>query len=503
MQGADKDRVASDFLCEVFAVQDGIGKDLILLYPTGTKDQESIKEVFAQKSGKPKWIVTDGDSAMPRAIRDAFGEDVIHYRCEEHLRDDAKGFAKKDGVVDPEVLWAIEQAQYTPAHWERLKAVVAAKVDPGGHRLRKWIADNESLVLHQCELRRLHPRYPRSTGGPENALTKVRHDLNPRRASLRNRRRLLAVLDLMRVAYIHKARPERYARIVREQLEAGRHSSVDWDSHWDRMVKDKRGRRRLANSLIEYRDLSRGRNALAREIESRAATAARTAAVVEHAFAQAVADGGQPSGRVLRTASTKDTFAAPGDKVADVPSMLALWDFTKNAGIDPSTIAAQGQHVRPLAVSEARGRRPRRAVAGPSARVAAASGAASEQEPGLPVLYAPRGVPGDLPPGQPPAPGDARGVALRAERRGRPNAGQRAVGFATHGLVALPPRPRPLRDGHQVPHERPLLQGVLEGGRGDEAPRQPEPEATHPAHVRGSWSRPTGIRAEPSGRGRR
>ena len=47
VQGAEKDRAASDFLCEVFAVQDGIGKDLILLYPTGTKDQESIKEVFA------------------------------------------------------------------------------------------------------------------------------------------------------------------------------------------------------------------------------------------------------------------------------------------------------------------------------------------------------------------------------------------------------------------------------------------------------------------------
>jgi hypothetical protein len=338
--GADKDRVASDFLCEVFAVQDGVGKDLILLYPAGSKDIESMKEVFAQKTGVPKWVVSDGAHGMSRAIKDAFGDDTIHYRCEDHLRKDAEEFAKKDKIDDPSVLLALHNAQFSPGHWERLKAIVAAKVDPAAYRLRNWITTNEALVLRQYALRQRYPTYPRSNSGAEVPLLVVRAGLETRKVALRNRRRLVIVLDLMRVELIHKARPERYAKIIRQQLEAARHHPVDWSSHWDHMVKDIRGRQRFQNSLIAYRDLCRERNAIAREVEARATTTGIKARAAAEAQAQTIADGGQPAERARRT-ETRETLAKPGDKIADVPHLLALWDFTKNVGIDPATKGAQ------------------------------------------------------------------------------------------------------------------------------------------------------------------
>jgi len=35
------------------------------------------------------------------------------------------------------------------------------------------------------------------------------------------------------------------------------------------------------------------------------------------------------------------TSAKPGDKIADVPHLMAMWDYSKNDGLDPATIAAQ------------------------------------------------------------------------------------------------------------------------------------------------------------------
>jgi hypothetical protein len=343
VQQDDRARVASDFLCEIFGVQDAKSKELILLYPAGGKDQESIREVFAQKEGAPIWIVTDGDAAMPIAIRNVF-PGAIHYRCEEHLRDDARDAAKKDKVDDPDVLAAIGDAQFSPAHWEHLKAIVAVKVEKRRRALRNWIEMNEDLVLSQCHLRRLHPGYPRSTGGVEPPLAKVSHYLETRRVALRSRRRLLIVLELMRVALIHRARPERYTLIVRQQLEAGRRARVDWKSHWDEMIRDERGVKKPRNTLIDYRNMARERNALAREDEARAQSARLSTQRMDAAMSQARADGGQPTNRVRRTTG-RAGITRPGDRIADVPQLMKFWDFSKNAGKDPTVLLAHSRDV--------------------------------------------------------------------------------------------------------------------------------------------------------------
>ena len=105
---------------------------------------------------------------------------------------------------------------------------------------------------------------------------------------------------------------------------------MDWKSHWDHKIRAPRGGKpKVRNSLIEYRDLARERSALAREDETRRETAERQARRTAEAWAQAEADGGQPTLRVRRE-EPPNTTARAGDKVSDVPHLMALWDFSKN-----------------------------------------------------------------------------------------------------------------------------------------------------------------------------
>jgi hypothetical protein len=115
---------------------------------------------------------------------------------------------------------------------------------------------------------------------------------------------------------------------------------MDWKSHWDHKIRAPRGKPKVRNSLIEYRDLARERSALAREDETRRETAEGQARRTAEAWAQAEADGGQPTLRVRRE-EPPNTTARAGDKVSDVPHLMALWDFSKNVGIVPATTAAQ------------------------------------------------------------------------------------------------------------------------------------------------------------------
>ena len=139
-------RTERDFLCEIFAVRDAANHELILLYPAGSKDRESVKDVFAQMRGRPTWIVTDGDAGIAAAIAETFGPETIHYRCEDHLRKDALDAADRDGIEDATVIHAIGRAQRSREAWAILRKTVEKRA-PSAIRLAKWIAGNESLVL--------------------------------------------------------------------------------------------------------------------------------------------------------------------------------------------------------------------------------------------------------------------------------------------------------------------------------------------------------------------
>jgi hypothetical protein len=212
-------------------------------------------------------------------------------------------------------------------------------VAPGHHRLADWIADNEALVLRQCALREAHPGHPRSTGRIETHLTWVRACLEGRKTALRNRRRLTVVLDLMRIERAGLARSQHYTKIVRTRLEELRHEPIDWKSHWDPMLRVRGRRRALRNTTIEHRDAARERNALGRVAEANAERGALEARRRDEALATAVAAGGRPAGRARRRDGMRVIVAKRGEKVAEVPELMAFWDAERNE-LDLTTLAA-------------------------------------------------------------------------------------------------------------------------------------------------------------------
>ncbi len=337
-------RTERDFLCEVFGVRDAANHELILLYPAGSKDRESVKEVFGQMRGQPTWIVTDGDAGIAAAIAETFGPATIHYRCEDHLRKDALDAADRDGIEDPNVLHAIGRAQRSPEAWAILRRTVEQRA-PAAFRLSKWIAANEDLVLDQIEIRRANPGRPFSTGALEGDLVIVREALDRRRVTLRNRRRLVTVLDLLRVGRANHVRPEEFRTLVRAQLEGTRDTAIPWKEHWDHW--DRRPDRIIRrNSIIEFRDIARARNAVLRADQDNQASLVRVQRSYAAAKAEAATAGGilpQP----VERARDWPPEARPGDRVADVPELLAIWDFERNAadGLDPSVVAARSRDL--------------------------------------------------------------------------------------------------------------------------------------------------------------
>ncbi|MHB8400265.1 MAG: hypothetical protein ACYDCI_15225 [Candidatus Limnocylindrales bacterium] len=129
---------------EIVGVVDDATHELILLYPAGGKDPESLKEVFATKEGIPSWIVTDwrpiGAEGHSRRV-----SRTIHYRCEEHLRPDAQRAAGFDRITSVPVLTAIIKAQLSPIHWDALKAAVEQYIPAhNGQKLRNNSAATRS-----------------------------------------------------------------------------------------------------------------------------------------------------------------------------------------------------------------------------------------------------------------------------------------------------------------------------------------------------------------------
>lgn len=337
-------RTERDFLCEIFAVRDAANHELILLYPAGSKDRESVKDVFAQMRGRPTWIVTDGDAGIAAAIAETFGPETIHYRCEDHLRKDALDAADRDGIEDATVIHAIGRAQRSREAWAILRKTVEKRA-PSAIRLAKWIAGNESLVLEQIEIRQANPGRPFSTGALEGDLVIVREALDRRRVTLRNRRRLVTVLDLMRVGRANHVRPEEFRTLIRAQLEGTRDTAIPWGEHWDHW--DRRPDRIVRrNSIIEFREIARGRNIVLRADQDHQASLARVRDSFAAAKAEAVAAGGIPPEPVERRGDWPPEFR-PGDSIADVPELMAIWDFDRNAaeGLGPTTIGARSGRV--------------------------------------------------------------------------------------------------------------------------------------------------------------
>lgn len=173
----------------------------------GGKDGESWADFLASLPEAPRWVVADKDWGIEWAVEQAWPNAIL-YNCDEHLRRNARTKALEDGIpkwrktadAPPDLVivqqeeeddrhWPPVRRRYhelhpvwgavltcliSPEHWEKFKAIVEDEVPAHKMALRTWIADNEALVLHQCDLRLRYPTMPTSTGQAETFLEIVR-----------------------------------------------------------------------------------------------------------------------------------------------------------------------------------------------------------------------------------------------------------------------------------------------------------------------------------------
>ena len=98
-----------------------------------------------------------------------------------------------------------------------------------------WIGQRDALVRQQIAARRTHRGYPRGGNGPaESLLQRMEGWIDARRFNFRNARRLGLLLALMRAELAGDADAIRYARLIKDAVEAaaGR-PSIAWAAHQD------------------------------------------------------------------------------------------------------------------------------------------------------------------------------------------------------------------------------------------------------------------------------
>jgi Probable Zinc-ribbon domain len=347
----------------------------ILSRVCGGKDGESWIDFLSSLPGQPRWVVADRGSEIEYAVRRCW-PDAILYRCDEHLRRNARDWALEDGIdkwrktkdaphdlvmvkedANDSRAWPPPRRRYfelhpvwrailmclrSPADWASFKAVVEEEVPPQKTNLRRWIADNEDLVLHQCELRRHNPDRPSSTGQAEAFLGIVRAAFLGRAGRFTNAARLDKVLGLMVLNRAAQARRATYQGLLRSHFLA--HEGKSGVTNW-RIWLDTKGATSLDRLMLEA-DL---RTAVRTVDDASAHRQERQeAAIAADADAQLAAGRPLRRGRKRRPDETPrgTYFSVKGKMVADT-DVGAEWHPTANGDRDPRTVRASS-HVEAM-----------------------------------------------------------------------------------------------------------------------------------------------------------
>ncbi len=357
-----------------------------LLRLAGGKDSWSWEDFLRSVPGTvPTFVVADRASEITAAVERAW-PDAVLYSCEGHVLLNARDAAEADGLTqwvprekpakpvtaeeeeDPirrywlsrqraklprSPLWyAMAQMQWSPERWEAFKKAVETEIADRRRRrkvrklvepeseLRKFIANNEALVLGQYAWRQEHRGFPRSAGAAESVFEDLSASLAGR--PFWNAKRLDLVLGLVRLHLLGEARPQRFAALLRAHFAAHRGASeVEWNALLDRsrMVEVSS----LERLVIEARARAKA-NTAARAASHQAERRVQRIAAYED---QRVAAGFEPSrGRKRRTAP-REYRSVKGLHVADLPDLVESWDAEQNAaaGLDPATLGAASTKV--------------------------------------------------------------------------------------------------------------------------------------------------------------
>ncbi len=117
------------------------------------------------------------------------------------------------------------------------------------------MATNDDLVRRQAALHTGHIGFPRSNGAAERVCDWIdRHFPRRRRSSLRNAKRLSVILALARAELANQADLVRYARIVKQHLEA---LPAVFHVEWRALVDPEDRLCSIASLLIGARDRAR------------------------------------------------------------------------------------------------------------------------------------------------------------------------------------------------------------------------------------------------------
>ena len=128
----------------------------------GANDKDSWIDFFRSLAGRPTWIVAERSEALSRAVAEHWPE-TIFFGCEEHLREGLRAAARADRLPERDrergpIYDEIRAAFRDLARWEEL-VQAGEKLPPArSSNLRRWLEDNEALVLAQFFHNRLQAR---------------------------------------------------------------------------------------------------------------------------------------------------------------------------------------------------------------------------------------------------------------------------------------------------------------------------------------------------------
>lgn len=189
------------------------------LWASPAGDEDAWAEFLDQLPGRPAVVVCDRDYGIINGVKQHWGSGKnagpIHL-CEHHLFERGKAAMNRDGLAfeDP-IRVAFRAALHSRPEWEAFERL--AHADPTAIATQAWVHHWRARMLIQTARRAsLPPHY--ANGAVEAPLRHVIDLINRRKFSFRNRARMNALLELLRLRELGVDSDRAYAEDIRAHL---------------------------------------------------------------------------------------------------------------------------------------------------------------------------------------------------------------------------------------------------------------------------------------------
>jgi hypothetical protein len=192
-------------------------------YPTPSRD--NWVDFLSSLPGRPRHIVCDEATGLLKAIPRVWPETQdepapLVFLCTYHLWKQAYERLRKARLhgKNRRLRQALDVAFANPWNWLAFCVLARryCRFVPALRPIERWLHEKEPIVGRQIMMR----YYPTSIGALEDHLREVKNALSDRRAAFRNRERMNRLLMLLQLHANGQDDERRYARIIRETLEA-------------------------------------------------------------------------------------------------------------------------------------------------------------------------------------------------------------------------------------------------------------------------------------------